>query len=81
VIVFTQYDRLVRTKEAELREDYPQMDPDRLRELSLEDAQEAFDICLQSLHRSMNRLRIPMPRHARVSGAFLPLYSSFTLWY
>jgi hypothetical protein len=47
------------------------MDPDRLRELSLKDAQEAFEICLQSVQRSMNRLRIPMPRHAKVSGAFL----------
>jgi hypothetical protein len=27
VLVFTQYDRLVRTKEVELREEYPQMDP------------------------------------------------------
>jgi hypothetical protein len=67
VIVFTQYDRLVRTKEAELREYYPQMDRDQLRELSLKDAQEAFDICLKSLQNSSSRLRIPMPRHARVS--------------
>jgi hypothetical protein len=73
VIVFTQYDRLVRTKEAELREDYPQMDRDQLRELSLKDAQEAFDICLKSLQGSSNRLRIPMPRYARVSGAFPPI--------
>ena len=74
VIVFTQYDRLVRTKELELREEYPQMDPASLRATSLEDAQEAFNICLTSLQRTMNRLKIPMPRYARVSGMFLPLY-------
>ena len=75
VIVFTQYDRLVRTKELELREEYPQMDPASLRATSLEDAQEAFNICLKSLQRTMNRLKIPMPRYARVSGMFSPLYS------
>ncbi|KAF8269756.1 CHAT domain-containing protein [Lactarius quietus] len=67
VIVFTQYDRLVGTKEAELREEYPDMDPARLRELSLEDARNAFDTCLKSLQRTMNRLMIPMPRYAGVS--------------
>ena len=74
VVVFTQYDRLVRTKEAELREEYPKMNQDRLRELGAEEAHEAFTICLQSLQRTMNRLRIPMPRHAKVSGILSPLY-------
>jgi hypothetical protein len=67
VVVFTQYDRLVRTKEAELREEYPQTDPARLPELSAQKAHEAYTICLESLQRTMNRLRIPMPRHAKVS--------------
>lgn len=79
VIVFTQYDRLVRTKAAELREDYPEMDPDQLRQLSLQDAQEAFNKCLNSLQRSADRLRIPMPLHARVSGTFQLSYS--IIWY
>jgi hypothetical protein len=74
IIVFTQYDRLVRTKELELREEYPQMDPASLRATSLEDAQEAFNICLKSLQRTMNRLKIPMPSYARVSGMPSPLY-------
>ena len=72
MIVFTQYDRLVRVKELELREEYPQMDSASLRITSLEDAQEAFNICLKSLQRTMNRLKIPMPRYARVSGTFVP---------
>ena len=49
------------------------MDPDQLRQLSLQDAQEAFNVCLKSLQRSAD-LRIPMLLHARVSSAF-PLSS------
>ncbi|KAH8986799.1 hypothetical protein EDB86DRAFT_3245998 [Lactarius hatsudake] len=67
VVVFTQYDRLVRTKEAELREDHPHMDPTRLRDRGVEEAQKAFQDCLESLKRTMNRLKIPMPRYAKVS--------------
>ncbi|KAH8986813.1 hypothetical protein EDB86DRAFT_2832575 [Lactarius hatsudake] len=46
VIVFTQYDRLVRTKEAELREDHPHMDPTRLHDRGVEEARKAFQDCL-----------------------------------
>ncbi|KAH9168560.1 hypothetical protein EDB89DRAFT_2245147 [Lactarius sanguifluus] len=67
VIVFTQYDRLVRTKEAELREDHPHMDPTRLHDRGVEEARKAFQVCLESLERTMNRLGIPMPRYATVS--------------
>ena len=74
VIVFTQYDRLVRTKEAELREEYPNINQSNLTKLSREDAQEAFNTCLKSLQRTMNYLKIPMPRYARVSGILSPLY-------
>ena len=74
MVVFTQYDRLVRTKEAELREEYPHMDPMRLRDLSTEEAHGAYTICLQSLERTAKRLRIPMPHHAKSSGILAPLY-------
>ncbi|KAH9062165.1 hypothetical protein EDB87DRAFT_1682171 [Lactarius vividus] len=67
VVVFTQYDRLVRTKEDELREDHPHMDPTHRRNQSVVEAQKAFDVCLRLLELSMNRLGIPMPCHARVS--------------
>ena len=74
MVVFTQYDQLVRAKEVELREEYPQMDPARLREMSCEDAEEAFNVCLKSLQRTMDYLDIPIPRYARVSGIPSPLY-------
>ncbi|KAI9433136.1 hypothetical protein H4582DRAFT_1006362 [Lactarius indigo] len=67
VIVFTQYDRLVRTKEAELREEHPHMDPTRLHDRGVEEAQKAFEDCLESLRRTTNRLGIPMPPYATVS--------------
>ncbi|KAI0245667.1 hypothetical protein BJV78DRAFT_1287354 [Lactifluus subvellereus] len=65
VIVFTQYDKLVRTKEAELREDNEGIDPAALERWSEEEAREAFKICLDSLQRTMDRLKIPMPRYVK----------------
>ena len=73
VIVFTQYDRLVRTKEAELRQKYPGMEQTALRDRSVEEARMAFEYCLELLKRSMKRLKIPMPRYAATSGIFVPL--------
>jgi len=67
VLVFTQYDRLVRTKRAELKEDHPHMDNDTLNSRSVEEAWKAFEICLQSLRRTMRNLGIGMPSYARVS--------------
>ncbi|KAH9076960.1 hypothetical protein EDB83DRAFT_2671671 [Lactarius deliciosus] len=67
VVVFTQYDRLVRTKEDELRESEPHVDLTHRRNRSVVEAQKAFDFCLRVFEHSMKRLRIPMPRHARVS--------------
>ncbi|KAH9033826.1 hypothetical protein EDB85DRAFT_1890099 [Lactarius pseudohatsudake] len=67
VIVFTHYDQLVRTKEAELRKDHPHMDPTRLHDRGEEEAQKAFQDCLKSLKRTTNRLGIPMPRYATIS--------------
>ncbi|KAH9015929.1 hypothetical protein EDB85DRAFT_1898472 [Lactarius pseudohatsudake] len=43
------------------------MDPTRLHDRGVEEAQRAFQDCLESLKRSMNRLKIPMPRYATVS--------------
>ncbi|KAH9002320.1 hypothetical protein EDB86DRAFT_3241886 [Lactarius hatsudake] len=67
VVVFTQYDRLVRTKEDELRESEPHVDLTHRRNRSVVEAQKAFDFCLRVFEHSMKRLRIPMPRHTRVS--------------
>jgi len=67
VIVFTQYDRLVRTKRAELKEDHPRMDDHTLESRSVEEAWKAFEKCLQSLRQVMRRLNVQMPPYARVS--------------
>ena len=75
VIVFTQYDRLVRTKRAELKEDHQYMDDHTLDSRSVEEALKAFEKCLQSLRQTMGRLKIQMPPYARVSGTFVPLHS------
>ena len=74
VIVFTQYDRLVRTKRAELKEDHPYMDDHTLDSRSVEEAWKAFEKCLQSLRQTMRRLNVQMPPYARVSGTFVSLH-------
>ena len=67
MIVFTQYDRLVKMKEAELQEVYPHVDL-HLRDRVVEESQEAFTNCFQSFQHTINSLGIPMPPYARVSG-------------
>ncbi|KAH9032021.1 hypothetical protein EDB85DRAFT_2114962 [Lactarius pseudohatsudake] len=67
VLVFTQYDRLVRSKKAELQEEHENLDENSLRDQSEKRATIAFNECLQSLQRILGRLNIPMPHCARVS--------------
>jgi hypothetical protein len=75
VIVFTKYDQLVRIKETALREDYPLMEPTNVHNLGVEEAWKTFGIWLGVLRRTINRLGIPMPFCATVSGIFFaPLY-------
>ena len=74
MIVFTQYDRLVRTKKAELEDDDPDMDPKTLDDRSKEEAQQAFEVCEKSLQRTINQLKIPMPKYVKVSGMFVLSY-------
>ena len=68
MLVFPQYDRLVRQKEAELRMAYENMDKTSLRNQSVKDASTAFEKCLGSLQRTMILLNIPMPYCVPVSG-------------
>ncbi|KAF8269280.1 hypothetical protein EI94DRAFT_1725716 [Lactarius quietus] len=68
VIVFTQYDRLVRTKRAELKEDHPRMDDDTLDSRSMEEASKALATYLGPLERVMRPLNIQMPPYTRVSS-------------
>jgi len=50
-----------------LREDDETMDAPTLEGQSKEDARKAFEICVQLLRRTMDRLRIPMPHYVKVS--------------
>jgi hypothetical protein len=73
VIVFTKYDRLVRTRRAELQEENNGLSEDVLRERSEEEARKAFDKCIQLLERTLRDTNTPKPRHVNVSGTYLPL--------
>jgi hypothetical protein len=68
VVVFTQYDRLLRTKQSELEEDDSSMDSMTLDRRSKEEAQKALGICVRSLSKTMDDLNTPMPPHVNVSS-------------
>src|SRR5271155_795104 len=51
------------------------MDSTTLDENSKDEARKAFEICVQSLKRTMERLQIPMPHYVKVSGMLAPLYN------
>ena len=73
VIVFTHYDRVVRAKRAELKEDYPHMDDHYLDSRSVEEAWKAFERCLLPLRHMMRQLNFQMPPYARASGTFVSM--------
>ena len=72
MIVFTQYDRLLRTKRFELEdeeeEEEEDLDPNTLNQRSKEEAQKALAVCVQSLKDAMGRIDTPMPPYAKVSS-------------
>ena len=51
------------------------MDSTTLDENSKDEAWKAFEICVQSLKRTMKCLQIPMLHYVKVSGMFAPLYN------
>ncbi|KAH9054717.1 hypothetical protein EDB87DRAFT_1580388 [Lactarius vividus] len=67
VVVFTKYDKLVRTKEGDLLDEHPDMDHTRMHDRGVEEARKTFDECLKSFQDTVGRLGIPMPRYATVS--------------
>jgi len=67
VIVLTKYDRLVRTKEAELQEENDSLSGDVLRERGKEEARKAFDRYIRSLERTLRDMNTPKPPHVNVS--------------
>ena len=73
VVVFTQYDRLVRAELADLQDESgpgSKKDSANLRDRSMEEARKSFRKSLDSLQYNMRRLGIPMPPHVAVSGKF-----------
>jgi hypothetical protein len=72
VVVFTKYDRLVRTKRAELREDYEDLKGEELNKRSRVEAREALESFAnsKSVKEAMNGIR-----HANVSSAISPAFS------
>ena len=68
MIVFTQYDRLLRTKKFELEEEDDSLDPEALAQRSEEEAQKALDVCVQFLKDAMKRMDIPMAPFVNVSS-------------
>lgn len=68
VVVFTKYDRLLRSKKIELKYENDNLDPDDLIQQCREDARKKLDRCVQSLEGAMIRLETPMPRYVNVSS-------------
>jgi hypothetical protein len=68
VVVFTKYDRLLRTKKDELQEDHPGLKAEALDKRSKKEAQQVLGICVQSLERTMSGMNTPMPHYVNVSG-------------
>jgi hypothetical protein len=68
VVVFTKYDRLLRSKRRELEGDNDHPDPDYLSRRSREESQKVLDGCVQSLKGAMIRLETRMPRYVKVSS-------------
>ena len=75
VVVFTKYDRLLRTKRAELRDDDNSLTSEVLEKRSKEEGQKVFATCVQSLERTVSRLKIQMPLYVKVSS--IVSYSCF----
>ncbi|KXN80864.1 hypothetical protein AN958_07086 [Leucoagaricus sp. SymC.cos] len=68
VIVFTQYDKLVKTKIKQLERKNNKMTPEAAEQQGKVDAQEALKVSVKSLERSMKKLKVPtMPPSAAVS--------------
>ena len=67
LIVFTKYDALVRTQEDVLKEENIRLSDDVLRQKGKEEAQKAFNKCIESLERTLRNTNTPKTRHVKVS--------------
>jgi hypothetical protein len=70
VFVFTQYDRLVRTKIKQFQRKNKNTTPEleAAKQQGEEDASGALRVCVESLERSMKKLNVTMPPYSKVSG-------------
>ena len=73
VVVFTQYDRLVKTKIKQFQRKNKNTAPEVAKRQGDLDASEAFRVCVESLERSMKKLSVTMPPYSKVSGGCVPL--------
>ena len=81
IIVFTQYDRLVRAKIEGLRAKNNKLMAFEAQQQGETEAARALDDCVKYLEGSMKRLKISMPQFANVSGAyFSALPCVITTW-
>jgi len=67
VVVFTQYDRLVKTKMKQFQRKNKNTTPEVAKQHGEVDASGAFRVCVESLERSMNKLNVTMPPYSKVS--------------
>jgi len=72
VVVFTKYDRLVRTKRAELKEDFENLTGEELKQRSTHEARNALESFANSktVKEAMNGIR-----YANVSSMISPSFS------
>ena len=71
VVVFTQYDRLVKTKIKQFQRKNKNTTIDAAKQQGEVDALEALRVCVESLERSMKKLDVTMPPYAKVSGGYV----------
>ena len=72
VVVFTQYDRLVRTKIKQFQRKNKNATLEVAKQQGNVDATDAFQVCVESLERSMKELNVTMPPYSKVSGGYVP---------
>jgi hypothetical protein len=71
VVVFTQYDRLVKTRIKQFQRKNKNTTLEAAKLQGEKDARDAFQVCVDSLERSMNKLNVTMPPFSKVSGGYV----------
>ena len=71
VVVFTQYDRLVKTKIKQFQRKNSNTTTEAAKQQGEADALVALRVCVESLERSMKKLNVAMPPYAKVSGGLV----------